>query len=182
MSCLHRRDVPLSDLDFEAGERSRHASSAPYYPPPGQWARCSPAQLAMNPELVDSAIAFAKAEESTAPRDLLAAHWASRFGREPLPNPIGPFKPRGDMTGIIVRNGYLVAEWGEPDRVDLTFSVTKSFLSSTADGRDSIELVEAGLTDQYVQLLRDRLSAQDPYLATVPICCEQSRIVGLLIN
>jgi CubicO group peptidase (beta-lactamase class C family) len=35
------------------------------------------------------------------------------------------------MTGVILRHGYLVAEWGEPERVDLTFSVTKSFLSTT---------------------------------------------------
>ena len=39
-------------------------------------------------------------------------------------------KPRGDLTGIVVRHGYIVAEWGEPDRVDVTNSVTKSFLSS----------------------------------------------------
>ncbi len=86
--------------------------------------------VAMNPGLVDSAIAFAKSMESNAPRDLLAAHWASGYGREPLPDPLGPFKPRGDMTGIIVRHGYLIAEWGEPDRVDMTFSISKSFLSS----------------------------------------------------
>jgi CubicO group peptidase (beta-lactamase class C family) len=35
------------------------------------------------------------------------------------------------MTGIIVRHGYIVAEWGQPERVDMTFSVTKSFLSTT---------------------------------------------------
>ena len=35
------------------------------------------------------------------------------------------------MTGVIVRHGYLVAEWGEPQRIDMTFSVTKSFLSTT---------------------------------------------------
>ena len=34
-------------------------------------------------------------------------------------------------TGIILRNGYIVAEWGDPHRVDMTFSVTKSFLSTT---------------------------------------------------
>ena len=105
---------------------------APYFPPRGEWARRLPAQAGLNPALVDSAIAFAKASESGTPRDLEAAHWQSAFGREPLPEPLGPFKPRGDLTGIIVRNGYIVAEWGEPDRVDLTFSVTKSFLSSTA--------------------------------------------------
>jgi CubicO group peptidase (beta-lactamase class C family) len=30
----------------------------------------------------------------------------------------------------VVRRGYLVAEWGDPRRVDMTFSVTKSFLST----------------------------------------------------
>jgi CubicO group peptidase (beta-lactamase class C family) len=34
------------------------------------------------------------------------------------------------MTGIIIRNGYIVAEWGDPNRIDMTFSVTKSFLST----------------------------------------------------
>ncbi|HLL46702.1 MAG TPA: serine hydrolase, partial [Longimicrobiaceae bacterium] len=29
-----------------------------------------------------------------------------------------------------VRGGYIVAEWGDPHRVDMTFSVTKSFLST----------------------------------------------------
>jgi CubicO group peptidase (beta-lactamase class C family) len=38
---------------------------------------------------------------------------------------------RGAPTGIVVRNGYIVAEWGDPARVDMTFSVTKSFLSTT---------------------------------------------------
>jgi CubicO group peptidase (beta-lactamase class C family) len=88
--------------------------------------------VGLNPAWVDSTIAFARANESDAPRDLLEEHNRSTFGREPLPEPLGEFRPRGDLTGIIVRHGYLVAEWGEPDRVDLTFSTTKSYLSSTA--------------------------------------------------
>lgn len=43
---------------------------------------------------------------------------------------IGPFKERGEQTGVIIRRGYIVASWGEPDRVDMTFSVTKSFVST----------------------------------------------------
>ncbi len=123
--------VLLGAGSLAAQSRPPTSSPAPYYPPPGQWERRAPASVAMDAELVDSAIAFAKSMESTAPRDLLAEHWASPYGREPLPDPLGPFKSRGDMTGIILRHGYLVAEWGEPERVDLTFSVTKSFLSST---------------------------------------------------
>ena len=74
-------------------------------------------------------VAFAIANETKAPRDLLVAH-VQTFGREPFGEAVGPFKARGDPTGLIVRRGYVVAEWGDPRRVDMTFSVTKSFLSS----------------------------------------------------
>lgn len=94
------------------------------------WERRAPAQLGMNAARLDSAIAFARANEATTPRDLEQAHWVS-LGREPHSAPIGKFAPRGDQTGLVVRQGYIVAEWGEPDRVDMTFSVTKSFLSTT---------------------------------------------------
>ena len=79
---------------------------------------------------LSEAIAFAKVHESKAPRDLRLSHDFS-FGREMYGEPIGPFKPRGEMTGVIVKGGYIVAEWGEPERVDMTFSVAKSFVSTT---------------------------------------------------
>jgi len=37
---------------------------------------------------------------------------------------------RGGMTGLIIRHGYVVATWGEPARVDMTHSVTKTFLTT----------------------------------------------------
>ena len=76
------------------------------------------------------AVAFAIERESRAPRDLEEAHYRT-FGREPFGEAVGPFRTRGDPTGIILRGGYIVAEWGDPGRVDMTFSVTKSFLSTT---------------------------------------------------
>jgi CubicO group peptidase (beta-lactamase class C family) len=76
------------------------------------------------------AVAFAIQRESRAPRDLELAHYQT-FGREPFGEGIGPFKDRGDPAGIIVRRGYMVAWWGELLRVDMTFCVTKSFLSTT---------------------------------------------------
>ncbi len=103
---------------------------APYYPGPHQdWERRAPAAAGLDARLLEEAIAFAKASESKEPRDLALNHELS-LGREPHGNAVGPFKPRGDMTGMVVRHGYLVAEWGEPERVDMTFSVTKSFLST----------------------------------------------------
>ena len=98
-------------------------------PEPG-WETRRPEQVGLNAALVREAVAIAQANEATTPRDLELAHYSS-FGREPLGFAVGPFKERGPQTGIIVKNGYLVAEWGEPRRVDMTFSVSKSFLSTT---------------------------------------------------
>ena len=83
----------------------------------------------MDSTRVAAAVAFAVTSETKAPRDLLLAHLQS-FGREPFGDAVGPFKERGDPTGLIIRRGYIVAEWGDPARVDMTFSVTKSFLST----------------------------------------------------
>lgn len=76
-----------------------------------------------------AAVEFARERESRASRDLEEAHYQS-FGREPFGSAVGPFKPRGDATGVILRNGYVVATWGDPARADMTFSVTKSFVST----------------------------------------------------
>ena len=107
------------------------AEEAVYYPGPGdEWEHRKPQQVGMNAGLLETAIEFAKASETKASRDLERNHYLS-WGLEPYGDAVGPHKKRGHMTGVIVRHGYLIAEWGEPQRVDMTFSVTKSFLSTT---------------------------------------------------
>lgn len=107
------------------------AQTTTYFPGPGnQWEKRSPAQVGMNANQLQAAINFAIESESTSPRDLEQAHYLG-FGREPFGDAVGPHKTRGDVTGMVIRHGYIVAEWGDPDRVDMTFSVSKSFLSST---------------------------------------------------
>jgi len=106
------------------------ASAQPYYPD-AVWQRKNPAELGLDAQRLREAVDFAIAAESKNSRDLTLNHFQT-FGREPHGNPIGPIKDRGDPTGVIVRGGYIVAEWGEPLRVDMTHSVTKSFLSSVA--------------------------------------------------
>ena len=106
------------------------SAQEPYCPPAGQWEHRHPRDEGMDSTLLAAAIAYAQEHETALPRDLELEHYIS-FGREPNDTPIGPFKSRGEQTGIVVRHGYIVAEWGEPDRVDMTFSVTKSFLSTT---------------------------------------------------
>lgn len=104
-------------------------SGETYFPPRHDWEHRSPEQLGLDAALIDSAVRYAIAHESDNPRDL-EMHLNTRTN-EPYNELIGPVKPRGPMTGIIVKDGYIVAEWGEPARVDMTFSVTKSFLSTT---------------------------------------------------
>jgi CubicO group peptidase (beta-lactamase class C family) len=102
-----------------------------FTPAPGDaWERRDPAAAGMNATRLREAVTFAIEGESAAPRDLELAHYQT-FGREPFGDAIGPFSPRGDPTGVILRGGYIVAEWGDPHRVDMTFSVTKSFLATT---------------------------------------------------
>jgi CubicO group peptidase (beta-lactamase class C family) len=101
-----------------------------YFPDAGNaWERRRPSQVGLDSAKLAAAVAFAVASESRSNRDLEIAHYQT-FGREPFGNAVGAFKTRGPATGMIVRGGYIVAEWGEPDRVDMTFSVTKSFLST----------------------------------------------------
>lgn len=101
-----------------------------YYPPAGAWENRSAPLVGLVQASVDSAVRIAVAAEPSTPRDLLENHLAS-FGQEPHGEAVGPFRTRGAAAGLIIRRGYIVAEWGDPDRVDNTFSATKSFVSTT---------------------------------------------------
>jgi CubicO group peptidase (beta-lactamase class C family) len=105
-----------------------HAQTS-YFPPRDQWQHRSAAALGIDSEAIQEVIRYAHENEAKAPRDQELAQ-ALSFGREPFDDGIGPFKERGEPTGLIIYKGYIVAEWGEPSRVDMTHSVTKSFLSS----------------------------------------------------
>lgn len=103
-----------------------------YYPGPwGTWETREAAEVGMNAERLKAAVEYAKAAENKDSPDLAAAI-TKAFGREPFNEIVGPTKPRGGANGMIVRNGYIVAEWGDTRRVDMTFSVTKSYLSTVA--------------------------------------------------
>ena len=108
-----------------------HLSAQSYFP--GRhpdWERRTPAELGLDPAAIRRAVEIAIAGESQSPRDLAFNHLRS-FGREPLGDAVGPFTTRAPQTGLIVYKGYIVAEWGDPAKADNTFSVSKSFLSTT---------------------------------------------------
>ena len=138
--------------------------TTPYVPAAGVWERRSPEQLGMDAAKLREAISFAKQSEVKAPRDLEAAHYQT-FGREPFGNAVGPMKARGEPSGIVVRHGYIIAEWGEPGRVDMTFSVTKSFVSTSiglAVDRGMIRSID----DSVYQSMAPVLHAATPALRT----------------
>lgn len=108
--------------------RAARGQGQPYVPG-ATWERKTPSAAGVDSAKLAAAIAFAVENEARAPRDMEESHYRS-FGREPFGQGIGPFKPRGEPTGVVLRGGYVIASWGEPDRVDMTHSVTKSFLSA----------------------------------------------------
>ncbi|WP_421763033.1 serine hydrolase domain-containing protein [Ekhidna sp.] len=105
--------------------------SAQYYPAKNQWESKSPTQVGLDQSAIDEAVQFALENEYSGEKDLRLAILKS-FSREPYHKLQGPTKERGGPAGMIIKDGYVVASWGDTKRVDMTFSVTKSYLSTTA--------------------------------------------------
>ncbi|HVL57567.1 MAG TPA: serine hydrolase domain-containing protein [Burkholderiaceae bacterium] len=110
------------------------AAMALYYPPPGEWERIDPASAAIRPDALRSAAAFAVEHDSDWPASLHlpdGRYVGNAFAgdRPPHDRPLGIVRPRGPACGLIVRGGRIVAEWGDVQRADTTFSVAKSFLA-----------------------------------------------------
>ena len=106
-------------------------SSAPvYFPERLDWERRTPEQMGLDAPALSEAIKFAIAHENPSPKDPVLAH-AQTFGaNEPFDALVGPVKERGALNGLVIRHGYVVAEWGDTRRVDMTHSVTKTFLTT----------------------------------------------------
>ncbi len=96
---------------------------ATYYPPPGEWQKKSPAELGLDAAKLREAIEYAQANGS---------NWdfekdqVRTFG-----TPLGPLpKQRAATNGILLRHGYIAAEFGDIEANDPVYSVAKSFLST----------------------------------------------------
>lgn len=101
-----------------------------YFPERGAtWESRQPADLNVNETKLQQAVDFAQNNEYSGPRDLRLAILKG-FEREPFHQILGPTKKRGGPAGMVIKNGYVIAQWGDIKRVDMTFSVTKSYLST----------------------------------------------------
>lgn len=105
-------------------------SQVEYFPERNEnWIEKSPSELEIDSKGLNDAVQFAKDNEYSGSRDLRIAI-VKGFEREPFHQILGPTKKRGGPAGLILKDGYVVAKWGDTKRVDMTFSVTKSFLST----------------------------------------------------
>lgn len=112
-------------LLFVLAASALFAQDAPYYPGRwGDWDTVAPAEVGLDKDRLAAAVAFAK------------EHFARDGGfdpsREPYGERIGPVKPPSGMNGMVVVGGRIVTEWGDTGEVDMTFSITKTYLSTTA--------------------------------------------------
>ena len=125
-----------------------HSQSELYFPERNaSWKTSNPADYGINSTTLEQAVEFAKNNEYSGSRDLRIAILKG-FAREPFHEILGPTKKRGGPAGMILKNGYLIASWGDTRRVDMTFSVTKSFLSTVAGLAVDRELIRS--TDDLV--------------------------------
>lgn len=102
------------------------AAQGVYYPPAGNWAKKAPAEVGMDAEKLNAAVEFAKTRETDWPRDFSTQEKIFGTLLGPIPN------SRAGANGVVIRHGYVVAEYGDTSNVAPTYSVAKSMLSTVA--------------------------------------------------
>ena len=81
----------------------------------------------MDAAKLDAAVAFAKAHETNWPQGLLDTGEDLRIAARSDSRPAAP-----RTNGLVIRNGYVVAEFGDTNAADPTYSVAKSMLATVA--------------------------------------------------
>src|ERR1700737_1084121 len=105
-----------------------------YFPPPhpAPWTTVTPAEVGLDPEALAAAARHAEECETPGSRDLPLMVTSDFQECAPWNETLGPVRPRGGPNGLVLRGGRIVAEWGETTRVDMTFTVAKSYLAILA--------------------------------------------------
>jgi CubicO group peptidase (beta-lactamase class C family) len=129
-----------------------------YFPERGaMWQAKSPSEFGIDHHKLQEAVQFALANEYKGDRDL-KVNLTKWFHREPFHQVIGPTQKRGAPSGIILKNGYIIAQWGDNQRVDMACSATKSYLSTVAALAVDIGLIRSLDDCVYEYLPEDKFS------------------------
>jgi hypothetical protein len=121
--------TPVVSPTKSRGAVAAQTQRSEYFPDRFGWQHRKPEEVGMRSAQIDQAVQAAVAAETRGPKDMVQ-FLTNSFGKEPFFSLIGPVKDRGPASGLISRHGYIVAEWGEPLRADITNSVTKTFLTT----------------------------------------------------
>src|SRR5215475_9355113 len=106
---------------------SAQVKTAEYFPSRDAWERRKPADAGIDPAKLNEAIEFMKTHETASPaRDFSDQEivFGKLLGSIPT--------ERGGTNGLVIRHGFVVAEFGDTTRPDPTYSVAKSMLSTVA--------------------------------------------------
>jgi CubicO group peptidase (beta-lactamase class C family) len=120
-----------------------------YYPPAGDWARKAPAEVGMDAAKLNDAVAFMRSHETASPaRDFSDQEIVNGKLLASIPT------ERAGSNGLVIRRGYIVAEFGETLRPDPTYSVAKSMLATVAGVALNKGLIP-NLDDPVANLVKD---------------------------
>ncbi len=103
-----------------------------YFPSkdPASWERRDPESLGLDTSALEIASQFANDSDMPWPEDL--THTNVSDDPPEYSEKLGKMRPRGGPAGLVLKDGHIVHEWGDIDRVDLTYSATKSYLATVA--------------------------------------------------
>jgi CubicO group peptidase (beta-lactamase class C family) len=128
------------------------ASAAPYFPDRWTWEQRKPEDVGMTSSRLQEVVKFAAENEAKTHRD--GNDLAEMLAGEPFNEVVGPTMTRGPNSGLVLRRGYIVLEWGDTSRVDWTFSATKSYVATTIGLAYDAGLIR-DLNDPVVRYVRD---------------------------
>jgi CubicO group peptidase (beta-lactamase class C family) len=113
---------------------------------------------------VERAIAE-QTRRSTPGIDDIAAYCAAQNGDADHREVLGPQLPGGGASGVVVLDGWVIAEWGDPTRPEMAFSATKSIVSLVAGTAfdDGLLVLDTPVCDtvelsQFVEPPADRIT------------------------
>ena len=156
-----------------------------YFPARGEWRKQDPGAVGVDKAKLEEAVAFALAHENPETKDLAVAILNQFRAEAPYNTLIGPTQARAGSNGLIIRRGSVIGEWGDTGRADMTFSVTKTFLSTVvgiAFDRGQIKNVTGSCRDVYAPWRRSLyLAAQRSNHLGTPASPDE-RLVGHLMG
>ncbi len=146
-SLLHLLPLSIAIVTAALYPGLRAQPAARYFPPPGAWEHKPPAALGLDAAKLQEAIKYAEANGSTWDFE---KDQVRTFGAVLGPLP----KQRAATNGIIIRHGYIAADFGDIKAADPVYSVAKSFLSTVCSLAVDRKLIKS-LDDPVAKYIHD---------------------------